>query len=917
MERDRGFNFKLLVPPRVNTGQISAVRPREVVEDCDDFMHPLQQGYNKCFDKEPSKPFPNTSGVVPTKTTRQDVPKKRVVPPMEKEENICNPGQLCSKLFDEVEKIKCWKVKIDSESVQRERRLHENKRTIETQRKAIQDLQFGNESLSIKLEEQISENEDLTNKNNATRNLCNLLKDTFQRSAEKMHLFESEREETHHLFMENNNSIQRMIAAFENLRIQAEVDQHEMQKVKEGLLQFEDLKEKYEEEYNMKQEEVDILQAKLKNEENELQKILLNLHETQESCKQLQEAKNQHYELLLSSKNEQDSLLQKLLTAEQLRKETEKKWEAIATALEQSKEEYAQMILKKDSSLKELNKLKDQQADKLVEIQATLDELQTSLTSEIQTALELELKLTATNKELERKTTVLGEIMDQSAKKDGQIKILVDELDIKSKSIESLMGQIEVTEVRVQELTAELSRKNEEVQLLKIQVTQMEGQLSTQMKKNEASTFQMEQLKKDILQHEVKYEELLSTFNELQSEKKVIQEQIESGSSEAKTLEAKLKHEDLQEEIIKKDKQIKAVETKLCNLKTRFEAKSKAQEECHKEIKNLKEDSKNIQRLNKEEHQKLLEDLGSKTDFAVELQSDVQKLKLAASEAIKNKDDAELKCQHKIADMVVLMEKHKSQYDRMVEEKDAELDQNKKKEMEAVARKTSLELEVSQTKIENDRLTKQLKKGVTERSPESNSKELRCLETPKEASIKRHVFDFSKTRKTPSHSKNYGRAATAKINEPETENINPPLGNTPNRGGATSRAKEIQNEDPRAPSWSTTNRAGTTPKIKSYRIRTPPSIEKSAPWRKGTLELDPKSDSSEHNDLLTFANASEPGVVAPQRKLNIFKTMQSPAIHKSPGNFLKMAAIKRMRDAGWTTVSGSDKKKRIAEKIFA
>lgn len=56
-------------------------------------------------------------------------------------QNNCTPGQLYSKLFDEVEKIKCWKVKADSDSVQKERKLQENKRTIETQRKAIQDLQ--------------------------------------------------------------------------------------------------------------------------------------------------------------------------------------------------------------------------------------------------------------------------------------------------------------------------------------------------------------------------------------------------------------------------------------------------------------------------------------------------------------------------------------------------------------------------------------------------------------------------------------------------------------------------------------------------------------------------------------------------------------------------------------------------------
>lgn len=36
-----------------------------------------------------------------------------------------------------------------------------------------------------------------------------------------------------------------------------------------------------------------------------------------------------------------------------------------------------------------------------------------------------------------------------------------------------------------------------------------------------------------------------------------------------------------------------------------------------------------------------------------------EKHKLTAVEAIKNKEETELKCQQKIADMVALMEKHK------------------------------------------------------------------------------------------------------------------------------------------------------------------------------------------------------------------------------------------------------------------
>lgn len=37
----------------------------------------------------------------------------------------------------------------------------------------------------------------------------------------------------------------------------------------------------------------------------------------------------------------------------------------------------------------------------------------------------------------------------------------------------------------------------------------------------------------------------------------------------------------------------------------------------------------------------------------------VGRLKEAATEALKNKEDTEIKCQHKISDMVALMDKHK------------------------------------------------------------------------------------------------------------------------------------------------------------------------------------------------------------------------------------------------------------------
>ncbi|KAK3556971.1 hypothetical protein QTP70_022315 [Hemibagrus guttatus] len=249
---EKAFNFKLLVPPRHKLGLVSAVKPQDtgLNEDNRSFTAPVKS-LNKCFEKET---ISNSKMVLPTESPRPEITKMSAVMPIEKEGPPLRSSQLYYKLFEEAEKIKAWKLKMDYDMSEKDRNLQENRRTIETQRKAIQELQFENESLSMKLEEQLNKNEDMRNKHNATRNLCNILKDTFERSVEKMSLFEADREETHGLFLQNHETIQRMVAAFESLRLQAEADQLEMLKAKEGLKQLEELKVRFENEYHMKEE---------------------------------------------------------------------------------------------------------------------------------------------------------------------------------------------------------------------------------------------------------------------------------------------------------------------------------------------------------------------------------------------------------------------------------------------------------------------------------------------------------------------------------------------------------------------------------------------------------------------------------------------------------------------------------------
>ncbi|XP_061688901.1 synaptonemal complex protein 1 [Syngnathoides biaculeatus] len=1012
MEKDRRFNLKLLVPPLMNNSQVTAVRPQESVET------ETELGPSKYFVKEQTTLPPlNRSVVAPTQPSTHDCLKMKVAP-TEKEESNCTPGQLCSKMFEEVEKIKCWKVKVVCDAAQSERKLQENKRTIESQRKAIQELQFQNEGLSIKFEEQMSENEDLQNKHNATRNLCNLLKETFERSADKMQLFESEREETHHLLMENTDSVQKLIAAFDHLRIQAEAQQKEMQTVKEDLQKYEELKQKDEEKYTLKEKEVVTLKARLQDKDGELGKLQSILHYTQNQCKLLQEATTQQSEELKSSKMEQESLLKKLHSAEQRCEESEASREAMDVVLRHYKEEHAQILSSKDLSLQEVHRVKNEQAEVLKQVQATLVELQNSLDSEERRAKDCEEKLMVQKQELERSNKLLGEVEEQSARKDEQITILQTELEKCLNSLELIKGKADVFQVKVKDLQAELSEKTiqaelvmgeaktiradneklkkagekaEEVFMEKHSITEskvheLEEKLSSEMKKTKECSVEIAQLKTELAQQEVRHKDLLSNLNKVHCEKTAVEQQFERMSSNMEVITTNMKvsedqvvtltkgtqkleeenqrlraevhtmrsltpkqceeikmfqnkmednFEILQEKILQTEGQLEAAEAKCSYLVKKIRSHRKARE-YEKEIKKYKtemakhlakyshlenkmsrlnEESQNQKRQLEEKQQKLLDDLQAKSSFAAELDIKMQELRLTAAEAVKSREDAELKCQNKTADMVALMEKHKSQYDRVVKEKDAELDERKESEAEAVGARKSLEMEVSKLKTENNQLKKELMTEKDNFQKESShlKEELSSLKLSR-LSQEKNTMASTVNMKDKGRGTDTPRSWSSKLNVFDFSKESD-FGSIVMSGEKTPKKKELHHEDIASPG-SGTKWAGRTEKIKTYRIRTPPSAEKPGSWVRRVMELEPKPDSSDPNNISTVKNAPASHLSIPNSKCNPLK--KSPASAKSPGTSLKSAAIKRMRDAGWIAVFGSEQKKRKTRaKIFS
>uniref|UniRef100_A0A8C6VKF9 Uncharacterized protein n=1 Tax=Naja naja TaxID=35670 RepID=A0A8C6VKF9_NAJNA len=117
----------------------------------------------------------------------------------------------------------------------------------------------------------------------------------------------------------------------------------------------------------------------------------------------------------------------------------------------------------------------------------------------------------------------------------------------------------------------------------------------------------------------------------------------------------------------------------------------------------------------------------------------------------------------------------------------------------------------------------------------------------------------------------------------------------------------------------------TPPKSKLLRENTNLVSEGRKKKRKVILELDSRSDSSDNTDLLSIVTEQEMF-----KKLNkdysesshlCFRTpkqIQAPSILKTPGSSMKLATVRKMREAGWTTISKIDRRKKMkdAGKLF-
>uniref|UniRef100_A0A667HWL9 Synaptonemal complex protein 1 n=1 Tax=Lynx canadensis TaxID=61383 RepID=A0A667HWL9_LYNCA len=947
--------FKLFVPPRLSSSQVSAVKPQNLGGDSNFF-----KSFNKCIEDDFGFPFAMTNLSKNGENVDSDpaLQKVKVLPMLEQVDNSdsCHyqeglkdsdfensepMSRLYSKLYKEAEKIKKWKVNIEFELKQKENKLQENRKIIEAQRKAIQELQFENEKVSLKLEEGIQENKDLIKENNATRHLCNLLKETCARSAEKTKKYEYEREETRQVYVDLNNNIEKMIIAFEELRGQAENSRLEMHfKLKEDHEKFQHLEEEYKKEVHDKEKQVSLLLLQNTEKENEMKNLVFLLEESRDKVNRLEEKTKLQNENLKESNEKQDHLTSELEDTKMSLQRSVITQKALEEDLQVATKKIYQLTGEKETQMEEFNKAKAAHSFVVTELKTSVCSLKELLTTEQQRLEKSEDQLKILTMKLQQKSSELEEMTKLKNNKEVELeelkKILVENQKLldEKKQFEKIAEELKGTQ---QELTGLLHTRERKVHDLEVQLTAI-------VTSEQHYSRQVKELKTELENEKLKTTELNASCNRLSLEnKKLAQETSEmalelkkqqedtdnSKKKEERMLkqienmektEAQLRNEleSVREELKQKGDEVKCKldksEENCNNLRKQVENKSKCIEELQQENKALKKkgtaESKQLNiyeiKVNKLElelevaKQKFKEmtdiyqkEIKDKTISEENLLEEVEKAKVIADEAVKLQKEIDKRCQHKIAEMVALMEKHKHQYDKIVEERDAELGLYKSKEQEQSSMKASLEKLKKETK-ENTVLLKEKK----DKKPQTS-----LLETPET-----HYWKFD-SKVAPSQ--NISRNITS--------------------------ADNGKSRDKRDYLWTSAKSTLSTPLPKAYTVKTPTKLkiqqreskniptEESNKKRKMVFEFDVNSDSSETTDLLGMVAEEETSKKLyktnnpPTPHLCVRTPKQTPSSLTTPGSTLKFGAMRKMREDRWAVIAKMDRKKKLkdAEKLFA
>ncbi|KAK2156170.1 hypothetical protein LSH36_220g06021 [Paralvinella palmiformis] len=389
------------------------------------FLRPLEASKNHtCMQ------FETLTSICTSKNTNLSIDKRE----LQHENTTEKISTLHLRLQQEAEKIRKWKIQTELDLNQKDKKIKESSLIIDSLRKGILDLQIQNEKLSTKLQEEIDNRKEIVERHDATREMCNILKDYAAKVEERIQKCEAEKTEMKYFEKNSMEQFEKLSEQFKNLEITAaEVCNKlrvEAQSEKQGKL---DLEKNYESTLLKTESELHEVITTCKSQSHEIVSLTTQLEENKANLEQIQ--------------GDYVKIQDKLASFE----------DASLTIKEELQAKQSEIEALKDSFKQEIDHLNTEKANLHKTIELQKEEI-SSLMGKVQTVQD---HIYTTEEELLCKSKVIEDLTVQVQIMTVQIKENEQELEKVKHSLTDAMEREMVTCEQIESLKTELITERE------------------------------------------------------------------------------------------------------------------------------------------------------------------------------------------------------------------------------------------------------------------------------------------------------------------------------------------------------------------------------------------------------------------------------------------------------------------------
>ncbi|XP_065178338.1 synaptonemal complex protein 1-like [Sycon ciliatum] len=353
-------------------------------------------------------------------------------------------ASLHARLQQEAEKIRRWKLSTELDLKQRERKITECQSTIEQQRKALLDLQLETEDLTVRLQNEVSNQQEVQHKIETTRDMCTALKDHATKVDTNVQQGETDRSELKSRHQAQVDKMQDLVTQFHQLELQCTVE-HENT-----------IKQHEEEKANLTAAK-NTLQAQIETLRKEQGALQISAGQSSEKITLLSQQLEEMERAKQALEDEKGAICDKLRHSESVSESQSVQIESLAARLEASQNMIQQLT------------------DRTHLLQSNIAEL------EKEQKLQLEQSSSETQRltnDLESARNELCEIKSELEKEEKRALLLLGDLEAEQRKVDGLLSEKDSIEKMNSSLREELCQAAEEKDTLESQLESMQSQKS-------------------------------------------------------------------------------------------------------------------------------------------------------------------------------------------------------------------------------------------------------------------------------------------------------------------------------------------------------------------------------------------------------------------------------------------------------